>query len=280
MAQMEQVEQVEQTAEQQNPVAEVAQQPSLSPEALLALLCEQFPKCFIARGECRPLKIGILDSLAARTAGQPGVSKTRLREVLRRYTNTTRYLQGVAAGAKRVDLDGEDAGEVAEDHVSHAQQQLAERRERHKAEAKARARAAAGDQGDGERPRRGRPQGPRADGEQANGEQRRGPRPPQRERRPQADGDSRRQRAALPRRDAQSAPVEAARDSVAETTADNQPLTAGQLVVNQRVKVQTGARPVYGTVVAMQGENVQVGLDNGLSVWVKSEALSLATVKS
>ncbi|MBP7546559.1 MAG: RNA chaperone ProQ [Corallincola sp.] len=279
MAQMEQVEQVEQTAEQQSPVAEVAQQPSLSPEALLALLCEQFPKCFIARGECRPLKIGILDSLAARTAGQAGVSKTRLREVLRRYTNTTRYLQGVVAGAKRVDLDGEDAGEVAEDHVSHAQQQLAERRERHKAEAKARARAAGGEQADGERPRRSRAQGPRGEGEQA-GEQRRGPRPPQAERRPQAASDSRRQRAALPRREAQPTPVVVASDSAAETTADNQPLTAGQLVVNQRVKVQTGARPVYGTVVAMQGDNVQVGLDNGLSVWVKSEALSLATARS
>ncbi|MBQ1782439.1 MAG: RNA chaperone ProQ [Gammaproteobacteria bacterium] len=275
---MEQVEQVEQTVEQQTPVAEVAQQPSLSPEALLALLCEQFPKCFIARGECRPLKIGILDSLAARTAGQPGVSKTRLREVLRRYTNTTRYLQGVAAASKRVDLDGEDAGDVAEDHVSHAQQQLAERRERHKAEAKARARAAGGEQGEGERPRRGRPQAAGDSG--AAGEQRRGPRPPQRERRPQADGDSRRSRAELPRREAQSAAAPVVRDSVSEMAADNQPLTAAQLVVNQRVKVQTGARPVYGTVVAMQGDNVQVGLDNGLSVWVKSEALSLATARS
>ena len=279
MAQMEQVEQVEQTVEQQTPVAEVAQQPSLSPEALLALLCEQFPKCFIARGECRPLKIGILDSLAERTAGQPGVSKTRLREVLRRYTNTTRSLQGVAAASKRVDLDGEDAGEVAEDHVSHAQQQLAERRERHKAEAKARARAAGGEQGEGDRPRRGRPQAVGGEGGAA-GEQRRGPRPPQRAPRSQADGDSRRSRAELPRREPQAAAAPVARDSVAETTADNQPLTAAQLVVNQRVKVQTGARPVYGTVVAMQGDNVQVGLDNGLSVWVKSDALSLATARS
>ena len=66
-------------------VATTAAEPvvSLSADALLARLCESFPLCFSARGECRPLKIGILDALVAATAGWPGVSKTRLREVLR-----------------------------------------------------------------------------------------------------------------------------------------------------------------------------------------------------
>ena len=54
-------------------------------------------------------------------------------------------------------------------------------------------------------------------------------------------------------------------------------VTLATLSINARVKVQTGARPVYGTVLANQGDNVQVGLDNGLSVWVKVDALRIAT---
>ncbi len=256
---------------------------SLSAEQLLVRLCEAFPLCFSARGECRPLKIGILDALVAATAGWPGVSKTRLREVLRRYTNTTRYLQGVAGARQRVGLEGEDAGEVVADHVSHAQQQLEERRARFQAQRKAAARAErqsqegdapAAEGGDGRRSQserraqtEGRPAGnrpPRRDTGRARGEGF-----VARSARPQAERSGREQ----PREE------RPARDTSAQPEMD-MAVSQANLRTNLRVKVQTGAKPVYGTVLANQGDNVQVGLDNGLSVWVKVDALRIAAPRS
>lgn len=259
---------------------------SLSAEQLLARLCEAFPLCFSARGECRPLKIGILDALVAATAGWPGVSKTRLRDVLRRYTNTTRYLQGVAGARQRVGLDGEDAGEVVADHVSHAQQQLEERRARFQAQRKAAARAE-------RQPQEG--DAPAVDGAERGGDNRR----PQGERRAPTEGRSAGSRP--PRRDAgrargegfvaRSPRPQAERSNREQPAHEERPVRDAQpemdmavsqanLRTNLRVKVQTGAKPVYGTVLANQGDNVQVGLDNGLSVWVKVDALRIATPKS
>lgn len=254
---------------------------SLSADELLARLCEAFPLCFSARGECRPLKIGILDALVAATAGWPGVSKTRLREVLRRYTNTTRYLQGVAGARQRVGLDGEDGGEVVADHVSHAQQQLEERRARFQAQRKAAARAE-------RQPQEG--DAPAAEGRRSQGERRAqgegradGSRPLRREG-GRARGDGFVARSARPQAE-RSSREQTVREERPARDISTQPemdmaVSQANLCANLRVKVQTGAKPVYGTVLANQGDNVQVGLDNGLSVWVKVDALRIAAPRS
>ena len=54
-----------------------------SSKAVIAYLAEQFPQCFSASGEAKPLKIGIFEDLATRMEGDPKVSKTRLRSALR-----------------------------------------------------------------------------------------------------------------------------------------------------------------------------------------------------
>ena len=54
------------------------------------------------------------------------MSKTQLRAALRQYTSSWRYLHGVKPGAVRVDLDGNPAGELEEEHVEHAKTALAE----------------------------------------------------------------------------------------------------------------------------------------------------------
>ncbi len=95
-----------------------------SSKELIAFLCQQFPACFIAEGEAKPLKIGIFQDLATRLAGDERVSRTLLRSALRQYTSSWRYLHGVKAGAIRVDLDGNPAGELTEEHVTHARQAL------------------------------------------------------------------------------------------------------------------------------------------------------------
>lgn len=120
-----------------------------SSKAVIAYLAEQFPQCFSASGEAKPLKIGIFEDLAKRMEDDPKVSKTRLRSALRQYTNSWRYLRAVTTGSQRVDLDGAEAGTVEEEHAQHAQETLAESKakaaEKRKAEAPAKPAAKAND---------------------------------------------------------------------------------------------------------------------------------------
>jgi ProP effector len=97
---------------------------------LIAYLSELFPTCFIATGEARPLKIGIFQDLAARLADDTRVSKTVLRSALRQYTSSWRYLHGLRPGMIRVDLDGNPAGELTEEHVEHAKGALKESKDK------------------------------------------------------------------------------------------------------------------------------------------------------
>lgn len=97
---------------------------------LIAYLSELFPACFIAAGEALPLKIGIFQDLAARLADDTRVSKTLLRSALRQYTSSWRYLHGLRPGVLRVDLDGNPAGELTEEHVTHAKAALKESKDK------------------------------------------------------------------------------------------------------------------------------------------------------
>jgi ProP effector len=45
---------------------------------------------------------------------------------LRQYTSSWRYLHGVKPGAVRVDLDGNESGELEQEHVDHAKAALQE----------------------------------------------------------------------------------------------------------------------------------------------------------
>ncbi|EKT63653.1 RNA chaperone ProQ [Providencia burhodogranariea] len=127
-------------------------QPKLnSSKEVIAFLAERFPRCFIAEGEARPLKVGIFQDIVERLTEEDGISKTQLRSALRMYTSSWRYLYGVKEGAKRVDLDGNDCGELEAEHITHARQQLTEAKARvqaQRAEQKAQKRPAAKKTGD------------------------------------------------------------------------------------------------------------------------------------
>ena len=106
-------------------------QPKLNiSKEIIAFLAKRFPRCFIAEGEARPLKIGIFQDIVARLTAEDGISKTQLRSALRMYTSSWRYLHGVKEGAKRVDLDGNDCGDLESEHVKYARQQLTEAKAR------------------------------------------------------------------------------------------------------------------------------------------------------
>lgn len=96
---------------------------------VIAYLAEKFPLCFSVEGEAKPLKIGIFQDLAEALSDDDTVSKTQLRQVLRVYTTSWRYLHGVKANVMRVGLQGEEAGVVDEQQAEHAAQTLAAAKE-------------------------------------------------------------------------------------------------------------------------------------------------------
>jgi ProP effector len=96
-----------------------------NPNAVLAHLAETFPQTFVLEKHRphRPLKVGIGTDLRARC---PEVYPPALRAVLNTYTRRVMYLEAMVAGAARVDLDGNPAGEVTAGEAEHAVAKLAD----------------------------------------------------------------------------------------------------------------------------------------------------------
>ncbi|MDX3774761.1 RNA chaperone ProQ [Chromatiaceae bacterium AAb-1] len=87
---------------------------------LLAYLANKFPLCFSLQGEARPLKVGIFQDLAERLKDDDNVSKTQLRQALRVYTSSWRYLEATKAGVARIDLDGTAGELIDQQQAEHA----------------------------------------------------------------------------------------------------------------------------------------------------------------
>ena len=84
--------------------------------AVLELLVETWPKCFsIYEARRRPLKIGIHNDIVAALDG--AVTSAELSRALGAYTANAVYRSRLRAGAVRIGLDGEPAGEVSEDEA-------------------------------------------------------------------------------------------------------------------------------------------------------------------
>lgn len=106
-------------------------QPKLnSIKEIIAFLAKRFPYCFVVRGNVLPLKIGIFQDITARLTKEDGITKTQLRSALRMYTSSWRYLYGIKNGVKRIDLDGNDCGDMELEHMEYAHQQLIEAKTR------------------------------------------------------------------------------------------------------------------------------------------------------
>jgi ProP effector len=81
-----------------------------SPSALIRYLSGKWPTAFDATAP-KPLKIGIRDDIREIEAE---LSDEDLSTALRVYTRTATYLEALRPGAKRVDLAGNQVGEVSE----------------------------------------------------------------------------------------------------------------------------------------------------------------------
>jgi ProP effector len=97
--------------------------------AMRTRLGELFPAAFPPKGHPRPaLALGIHEQLIAST----GMTLTQTRRFLRLWTNRTRYLKAVVKGGERVNLDGQPAGAISDEHRRDAARRLG-RREQMKA---------------------------------------------------------------------------------------------------------------------------------------------------
>jgi sRNA-binding protein len=103
-------------------------------DASIAALAALFPAAFAAEPwqVHHPLKVGIGDELVAR-----GVLDARkVKAALKRYVDRLMYQKCLAAGGARVDLEGNVAGEVSNEHRSRAERLVARIEARELAEAK------------------------------------------------------------------------------------------------------------------------------------------------
>jgi ProP effector len=227
-----------------------------SVKEVIAFLAERFPLCFSAEGEARPLKIGIFQDLVERVQGDENLSKTQLRSALRLYTSSWRYLYGVKVGAQRVDLDGNPCGELEQQHVDHARQQLEEAKARvqaQRAEQNAKKREAAGESATAE-PRRPRPAGkkPAVRREGGAAAENRKPRPQQ------------------------TRPQQAREPRVAKEASQPRhvPVTdISKLQIGQEIKVRAGQSAMDATVLEIAKDGVRVQLSSGLAMIVRAEHL-------
>jgi sRNA-binding protein len=89
----------------------------------IAALAAMFPAAFSAETwrEHRPLKVGIGNDLVARGV----LGKREVNAALKRYVDRLMYQKCLAAGCARVDLEGNVAGEVSNEHRSRAERLVA-----------------------------------------------------------------------------------------------------------------------------------------------------------
>lgn len=168
-------------------------QPKLnSSKEVIAFLAERFPLCFSAEGEARPLKIGIFQDLVERVQGKR-ISAKRNCVLPCACTPQAGVTCTASKLARSASTDGNPCGELEQQHVDHARQQLEEAKARvqaQRAEQNAKKREAAGEAADAA-PRRPRPAGkkPAARREGGAAPENRKPRPqtrPQPARQPRA----------------------------------------------------------------------------------------------
>ncbi|MBQ4832467.1 RNA chaperone ProQ [Pseudoalteromonas sp. MMG010] len=95
---------------------------------VLEFLYQEFPQCFKQKDGIKPLKVGIFKDIAERIEGSEKVSKTQVRQALRKYTSNWRYLEAVTKSDFRIDLDGNQGEKVEQEHIDHAQKALEESR--------------------------------------------------------------------------------------------------------------------------------------------------------
>jgi len=116
------------TEETSAPAPEPTPPPTTAPEPSVAEVTAKLKALFPAlfAGGAKPFKLKIQADIQARAPGE--FSKAALSAFFRRHTGSTSYLIALTRAPHRFDLDGQPAGEIAEEHKQAAIAELARRR--------------------------------------------------------------------------------------------------------------------------------------------------------
>lgn len=92
----------------------------------LTWLAKNFPEAFDSKTRVRPLKLGIMQDILsyADKARLDGVSKSKLREAVVRFTRRTEYLTCLKAREPRIDLFGNQGEVVSQEDALKATQKI------------------------------------------------------------------------------------------------------------------------------------------------------------
>lgn len=101
-------------------------------QAAITQIAELYPLTF-NREAVKPLKIGIQDDLVA----DGKLAQGKIKRALASYVRSPLYYKALQAGATRIDLQGQPAGEVTEEQADHAKAMLAKLREQKQERAQA-----------------------------------------------------------------------------------------------------------------------------------------------
>lgn len=94
---------------------------------VIAALADLWPLTFfVFQHHRKPLKVGIDHDVFVAAKG--AVTAAEIKLAVRRYCGSVGYLQACAAGAARIDLNGEAVGQVAPSEAVFAAEQLAQRK--------------------------------------------------------------------------------------------------------------------------------------------------------
>ncbi|GAA0820062.1 RNA chaperone ProQ [Colwellia sp. D2M02] len=203
-----------------------------STKDIITYLTEKFPECFSIKGPVKPLKIGIFQDLAEKLSEDDTVSKTRLRQALRHYTSSWRYLKAVKVGVFRVDIDGKEVAEIDEEQANYASKTLKESQEKF-GNKKNVDKKSAKPTNDTARPKTDKPQ---------------------------SDAKS-----------AKFKSVKTKRPVAKKEAAPLKPVESATIKVGSQVKVQLGNSPMNASITEISGQDISVQLDSGMIIKTKLE---------
>jgi len=210
-----------------------------SSKELIAYLAEKFPACFNLKGAAKPLKIGIFQELAEQLADDENVSKTRLRQALRHYTSSWRYLKSIKLGAQRINLQGEEVAEIDQEQADYASKTLKESQEKFAKKHPQKKHQAQ--------------QGTKSDKKHSDNIEFK---------------NIQKKTADKPQKSKFNA-VKSTKSAVKKPTVKLEKIEQSALKVGQKVKVQLGNSPMDATVEEIIGNDVSVQLSSGMVVKTK-----------
>lgn len=199
-----------------------------STKDIITYLAEKFPECFSVKGKVKPLKIGIFQDLAEKLSEDETVSKTRLRQALRHYTSSWRYLKAIKLGVFRVDVDGKDVAEIDEDQANYASKTLKESQEKF---------------------------GNKKD-------QDKNTKKPYKSKGSAANSETPDKRDSAKFKSVKST----ARKTVKKDLPTLKPVESAAIKVGSQVKVQLGNSPMKATITEIAGKDISVQLDSGMII--------------